>query len=64
MWGSAGVGASQVLVTPLLNKGARHCAHHAQEKGEEQDNIDANGDGRGGEGLVVGGCGRWGLRSG
>jgi len=60
MWGTAGVGILHVFVTPLLDKSASHRAHHAQEEADKQDDIDANGDTRGIEGLIVKVCGRWG----
>ena len=60
MWGTAGVGILHVFVTPLLDKSASHSAHHAQEEAEKQDDIDANGNTRRIEGLIVKVCRRWG----
>jgi len=60
MWGTAGVSILHVFVTPLLDKSASHSAHHAQEEAEKQDDIDANSDTRGIEGLIVKVCRRWG----
>jgi hypothetical protein len=60
MWGMAGVGILHVFVAPLLDKSASHRAHHAQEEAEKQDDIDANGDTRRIEGLIVKVCRRWG----
>jgi hypothetical protein len=61
MWSSTRVCKYHVFMTPLLDKSAGHSAHNTQEEAEKEDNVDANGNTRRIEGLIVKVCGRCGL---